>query len=308
MNLLDIKNQLPENVFNLLNEVYTLAGAKELFKKHNVEVLNKEIEIEMIKKVATETETFLKESKDMKEFGQVKQFVDMQINSNEAMLKTAEGFMKSMVEMNIQTAKAQLEMAVKQFTTPFVDKLKEVIETFVVNEDNKTKFLKEAETINLLNATVEIAKIVEDGVKEIETRYAGQKVEAPKEEKKIEKKTKTIEVTKTKVTPTGEGIKTEVTEKKEEIVEETETDNLGLGDLDDLGDLGVDTKEDLKESVGDIDGLGDLNFGANDNDVDPLSMTSGTKQPTTIKEPSSADSLLDDFDVDGLLGLGEINF
>lgn len=303
MNLLDIKNQLPENVFNLLNEVYTLAGAKELFKKHDVEVLNKEIEIEMIKKVATEAETFLKDSKEMKEFGQVKQYVDMQINSNETMLKTAEGFMRTMIEMNIQTAKGQLDMAIKQFTGPFVEKLKGLINTFVVNEDNKAKFLKEAETINLLNATAEITKVVEESVKEIETRYAGQKVEAPKEEKKVEKKTKTVEVTKAKVIPTREGIKTEVIEKTEVVVEENGIDDLGL---DDLGDLGVDTKEDLKGSVGDIDVLGDLNFGGNDNGVDPLSMTSGTKQSTTIGEPSSVDSLLDSLGVDDLLQ--DINF
>lgn len=173
MNLLKLRNELPENIYNLLNGLYAVPGAKDIFKKYGVEVLNKEVEIEMIQKVKTELELFLNESKDIKEFNQIKQYVEMQISSNTAMLATAEGFMKNMIEMNITTANTQLTMAINQFNEPVMKKATELVNTLIISDVTKESFLKGLTEggVNLVTVLEKIDLLSTENITEVETRY-----------------------------------------------------------------------------------------------------------------------------------------
>lgn len=224
MNLLKLRNELPENIYNLLNGLYAVPGAKDIFKKYGVEVLNKEVEIEMIQKVKTELELFLNESKDIKEFNQIKQYVEMQISSNTAMLATAEGFMKNMIEMNITTANTQLTMAINQFNEPVMKKATELVNTLIISDGTKESFLKglTEEGVNLVTVLEKIDLLSTENIKEVETRYnAAAEDSSDKEE-----------------------IKDETTEK--EIINKTEDKNK---EIDKKNPKSVVTKETTEEIV-----------------------------------------------------------
>lgn len=221
MNLLKLRNELPENIYNLLNGLYAVPGAKDIFKKYGVEVLNKEVEIEMIQKVKAELELFLSESKDVKEFNQVKQYVDMQISSNTSMLNSAEGFMKNMIEMNITTANNQLAMAISQFNTPVMEKAIELVKTLIISDVNKEDFLKglSDKEVNITNVIEKIESLSKENIIEIENRYIEVKEDSNDKEtkEKVEiKKNKELGTT-TEITEEivdGKKVKVEVTKGK----------------------------------------------------------------------------------------------
>ncbi|MGL5022392.1 MAG: hypothetical protein ACRC5S_03740 [Cetobacterium sp.] len=258
MNLLKLKNELPENIYNLLNGLYAVPGAKDIFKKYGVEILNKEVEIEMIQKVKAELELFLSESKDVKEFNQVKQYVDMQISSNTSMLNSAEGFMKNMIEMNITTANNQLAMAISQFNTPVMEKAIELVKTLIISNVNKEDFLKglSDKEVNLTNVIEKIEALSKENIIEIEARYTEVKEDSNKEEvnekveiKKNEELGTTTEVT--EETVDGKKVKVEVTKGKiipGTNLTETKTEEKNFNNAEGIDLLGGD---DSDKKIGD---------------------------------------------------------
>lgn len=271
-----IKDLKEKQLTTLLTELFGLDGAKEIFKKHNIEMVTKETEKQGFLNFIKAFENVMATGKAMTEYKQATTFLDAQINSNEAMLATAEGFMKTMIGGMIESFKATKKGIEGSKKAEVIAEVTPLIEAHILNEsdrrylvkllnnlslDDKEKFIKSTDVI--------VTAIVErytgqicgcDGTCGDECAYKSEQQEEPKEVKKF------IELD-----TDDDGIldglddldvdldnnKKEETEPKKEIVEETkeidtevdadlDLDDLDLGDLDDLEE---ETKETPKKEV-----------------------------------------------------------
>lgn len=221
-------------------------------------------------------ENVMATGKAMTEYKQATTFLDAQINSNEAMLATAEGFMKTMIGGMIESFKATKKGIEDSKKVEVIGEVTPLIEAHILNEsdrrylvkllnnlslDDKEKFIKSADVI--------VTAIVErytghtcdcDGTCGDECACKSEQQEEPKEVKKEVKKVvkKSIELD-----TDDDGIldglddldvdlsnnKKEEVEPQKEIIKETkEVDTEIDADLD-LGDLEEETKETPKQEV-----------------------------------------------------------
>ena len=329
IHLNSIKDTMPGEVYSLLNKLYTLTGAKELFETFGVVVKDKKVELEVVTNFLKNSQDFLARSEELKEFRQVEQYIDMQIKSNEAMLQSAEGFMKQMIVMNIETAKNQLGMALTQFMPVTIKAVTGFANTIIEDVDRKTVMaVIGAGTTTLLTLRDVLTTITLEVVESIKERYSNvEEVETPikkevsKKEVKVEKEIE-VEITKAKIIPTKEGVKV-VDKKVEKEVVKVETSNFddefsGLDNLDDFGmeapakketvkkeETKVKASVDFDDDFSDLDGLDD--FGV---ETPAKKEVVGDKTPVEVakKEAASDDfGLGDDFDDFGF-GEDDLNF
>lgn len=270
INLLDIKNEMPKEIFEALNELYSLAGTKEIFEKHGIELMTAELEMKLLDKVITDISEVYATDAKIKEFTQVQQYTEMQIKTNETMLQTAEGFMKQMIEMNITTAKNQLEMAIKAFTPDIQATIKNKLTT-VANEGDRNTL----ETVLIGTTVIDLMQLMTKAVNELKenvpVRYENvvkPKVEVKEEIKTIDKKETTKAQKKEEVKPIKapkEENKVETKADKDvkpdtvidKIVEkdkEVESELDGGLDFSNFGGFGLDGKEetDYESFLGDL--------------------------------------------------------
>lgn len=329
IHLNNIKDTMPGEVYNLLNKLYTLTGAKELFKTFGVVVKDKKVELEVVTNFLKKSQDFLATSEELKEFRQVEQYINMQITSNEAMLQSAEGFMKQMVMMNIETAKNQLGMALTQFMPVTIKAVTGFANTIIEDVDRETVMtVIGAGTTTLLTLRDVLTTVTSEVIESIKGRYSDVKEvkttvkeEVSKKDVKVEKEVEVV-ITKAKIIPTKEGVKV-VDKKVEKEVVKVETSNFddefsGLDDLDGFGTETITKKEpnkkeetkvktsvDFDDDFSDLDGLDD--FGA-ETPVKKEVVGDKTPAEVTKKETVSDDfGLGDDF---GDFGFGEddLNF
>lgn len=216
-----------QQLSSLLNELYGLAGAKEVFKKFNVEMINEETEKQGLNKLLNGIKDLLKTSKVVKEYLQATQFLDMQIKTNEEMLKTAEGFMKTMVEGMLNSFKASKQLATETQSKAFIEEAKPLLDN-ILNEEDKKK--AEEYLCNLkLGMEKENLELLSSLELSINSRYRDKEKEAdskveetmPEEDKKEVAKEKKANIKKSKEEP------------KQKSIEE-EIDDMDMSELDDI--------------------------------------------------------------------------
>lgn len=284
-----------QQLSSLLNELYGLAGAKEVFKKFNVEMINEETEKQGLNKLLNGIKDLLKTSKVVKEYLQATQFLDMQIKTNEEMLKTAEGFMKTMVEGMLNSFKASKQLATETQSKAFIEEAKPLLDN-ILNEEDKKK--AEEYLCNLkLGMEKENLELLSSLELSINSRYRDKEKEAdskveetmPEEDKKEVVKEKKATTKKSKEEP------------KQKSIEE-EIDDMDMSELDDIVE-----EEKPKEIETDIDV--DAEFGklvedeSNDESIDTTELDEDNDINKEIEEMdfSDLDGDLSD-DEDPLLG------
>lgn len=250
INLLEIKNNIPKEIFDALNDLYSLTGAKEIFEKHNIELMTAELEISLLEKVISDIKEVY--AANAKTYKQVEQYTDMQIKNNTSLLETSEGFMKNIIEMNITTAKNQLEMAIKSFTPDILVLAKEKLIT-VANEDDRKILETTIDGSDITNIEESVSKAILELKEVVVHRYLSgdskvvaktetTKEKAPKEENKISKEKNTQE-------------KDNETDKSTDVVIKNNKKSKDELDLANFSGFSVDGKEaDYSNFLGEFDG------------------------------------------------------
>lgn len=249
---------------NLLEELFSLKGAKEVFEKHNVEMITKDIEIKELFNFIEDVKALYDNSETIKEYKQAIMFLNTQIKTNEELLKTSEGFMKTMLQGMIAGFKTTKETAVKSQTPIFRKEVEELLERIINDEDrNKIKGLLEKISIDNETDFVKGVKAIE---KDIENRYYNEQDNS--EEKVVEVKEEKKETVKKEVEEKPKKVKEEhkkedkVEEKEEKKTEEIKQDDdefNGLDDID-LEDFGKEPEENNGELFKqDLEELEELN-------------------------------------------------
>ena len=297
-----------QQLSSLLNELYGLSGAKEVFKKFNVEMINEETEKQGLNKLLNGIKDLLKTSKVVKEYLQATQFLDMQIKTNEEMLKTAEGFMKTMVEGMLNSFKASKQLATETQSKVFIEEAKPLLDNILNGEDKKKaeeyldnlKLGNEEGSLELLSSLeLSINSRYADKVKEDNCKEGNSEAKEiiPEEDKK--------EVVKEKKTTT----KKSKEEPKQKSIEE-EIDDMDMSELDDMveeeksKEKVVEEKEEIETDI-DVD----AEFGklvedeSNDESIDATELDEDNDINKEIEEMdfSDLDGDLSD-DEDPLLG------
>lgn len=226
-----------EQVKNLLEELFSLKGAKEVFEKHGVEMITKDIEIKELFNFIEDVKALYDNSKTVKEYKQATMFLNTQIKTNEELLKTSEGFMKTMLEGMISGFKATKETATKSQEPIFRKEIEELLERIINDDDrNKVKKLIEELSIEDENIFINKVKLIE---KDIENRYS----EDTSTKEVIEEKSKKID--KKEEVKTIENPKEKKAKKQVEVQKEDDDEFNGLDDID-LKNLSEKPKE-IKE-------------------------------------------------------------
>lgn len=226
-----------EQVKNLLEELFSLKGAKEVFEKHGVEMITKDIEIKELFNFIEDVKALYDNSKTVKEYKQATMFLNTQIKTNEELLKTSEGFMKTMLEGMISGFKATKETATKSQESIFRKEIEELLERIINDDDrNKVKKLIEELSIEDENIFINKVKLIE---KDIENRYS----EDTSTKEVIEEKPKKID--KKEEVKTIENQKEKKAKKQVEVQKEDDDEFNGLDDID-LKNLSEKPKE-IKE-------------------------------------------------------------
>lgn len=128
--------KLDNNLMSLLTELFSIKGAKEIFAKHNVEMVTEQIEKEGLTNFIKQAKELFGTSKTVKEYNQSVQFLDLQINTNKSALEKAEGFMKTMIEGMISGFENTKNLAIQNFSPMFREELKGLLHN-IVNENDK---------------------------------------------------------------------------------------------------------------------------------------------------------------------------
>ena len=193
--------KLDNNLMSLLTELFSMKGAKEIFAKHNIEMVTEQIEKEGLANFIKQAKELFGTSKTVKEYNQAVQFLDLQINTNKSALAQAEGFMKTMIEGMITGFETTKNVAIQNFSPMFREELKALLHN-IVNENDKEKIKKMIDKYDItkLDEMLELVKSIESS---INSRYCETEREVDdnkstnvsdiindKEEKQVEKKSK----------------------------------------------------------------------------------------------------------------------
>lgn len=176
-----------ETLETLVRELLNLNGAKEIFEKYDIEVINFSTEKAAFEKLIKEFDKKVKESKAVKEYKQAVAFLNLQINTNREALKTAEGFVKNMIESMLQTFESSKN------TTKDIQSA--TLRTELVGLENIVLNDKDKEVVKELLSKVEITKEddfveqIENLIKKAKERYSEDvKAETKKTDKEVIKK------------------------------------------------------------------------------------------------------------------------
>ena len=130
-------NELKEkDLAALLNELFGLRGAKEIFAKHNVDMVTKETELQGIDNFVIGVRELIKNSKIMEDYKQAITFLNTQIQTNNAMLVKSEGFMKTMIEGMIAGFESTKATAIESQSVLLRQELEKLLDN-ILNEDDK---------------------------------------------------------------------------------------------------------------------------------------------------------------------------
>lgn len=241
--------KLDNNLMSLLTELFSMKGAKEIFAKHNIEMVTEQIEKEGLANFIKQAKELFGTSKTVKEYNQAVQFLDLQINTNKSALAQAEGFMKTMIEGMITGFETTKNVAIQNFSPMFREELKGLLHN-IVNENDKEKIKEMIDKYDItkLDEMLELVKSIELS---INSRYCEteRKVDDnvddiinAKEENQVEKKSKS-----------KKSESKEIESKKEE----DEIEELDLEDLEipepEQASLFDKTKEEIKKEKNNVD-------------------------------------------------------
>lgn len=162
--------KLDNNLMSLLTELFSMKGAKEIFKKHNIEIVTEQIEKEGLTNFIKQAKELFKTSDIVKEYNQAVQFLDLQINTNKSSLSQAEGFMKTMIEGMIKSFETTKKLAIQNFSPTFREELKGLLHN-IVNEEDKKQIEKYIEQYDITELD-EMLKNINSIILSIESRYS----------------------------------------------------------------------------------------------------------------------------------------
>lgn len=247
--------KLDNNLMSLLTELFSMKGAKEIFKKHNIEIVTEQIEKEGLTNFIKQAKELFKTSDIVKEYNQAVQFLDLQINTNKSSLSQAEGFMKTMIEGMIKSFETTKKLAIQNFSPTFREELKGLLHN-IVNEEDKKQIEKYIEQYDITELD-EMLKNINSIILSIESRYSENERKVSENISDIEnanedkEKTKKIEVEQNNLFD-------------EPVVNEQKVENKHIEkpkkDKDKVEKIEeVEEVEEAEEVDVDIDGL-DLNF------------------------------------------------
>lgn len=165
-----IKDMNLSQLNNVLNELYKLQGAKEVFKKFNIELINKETELQGITDLVNSISKFFKENKETKEFLQVFNFMNQEIEMKKKMIESAEGMMKQLLNMQITSSEQSLNMIEKQTKDNILPELLKLVKENIINEEDLSKVETLIKNNNLNNLSLE--NTYSEIKLEIENRYS----------------------------------------------------------------------------------------------------------------------------------------
>lgn len=165
-----IKDMNLSQLNNVLNELYKLQGAKEVFKKFNIELINKETELQGITDLVNSISKFFKENKETKEFLQVFNFMNQEIEMKKKMIESAEGMMKQLLNMQITSSEQSLNMIEKQTKDNIFPELLKLVKENIINEEDLLKVETLIKDNNLNNLSLE--NTYSEIKLEIENRYS----------------------------------------------------------------------------------------------------------------------------------------
>ena len=311
-----IKDLKEKQLTMLLTELFGLSGAKEIFKKHNIEMVTKETEKQGLINFVKAIEKLLQNGQASKDYKQATMFLDTQIKSNESMLETAEGFMKTMISGMVESFKATKKGIADTKIMELRNEIKPLIEEHILNEHDKKsidRYLSKA-SFDDFDSTI---KSIESIEKLIDERYEAHTCDCTPDCKSDSKECDcSKEIEKHTEKPAKEK-----SVKKEKKPIELKTDEDGVLDgLDDL-DFGEDIKEEFKSKPVDEDPDLDLDFGNADDLEEELETKEDSKQNTNeisgndlfdektkSKKQDKQEEKEDDFDLDDEdLDLGDID-
>lgn len=237
-----IKDLTGKQLTTLLTELFCLNGAKEIFKKHNIEMVTKETEKQGLSNFIKAIENLLQNGQASKDYKQATMFLDTQIKSNESMLETAEGFMKTMISGMVESFKATKKGIADTKIIELRNEIKPLIEEHILNEHDKKsidKYLSKA-SFDDFDSTIKSIKSIE---KLIDERYEAHTCDC---EPDCKCDSKECDCSKETEKHTEKPAKEKsVKEEKKPIELKTDEDGV-LDGLDDL-DFGEDTKEETKK-------------------------------------------------------------
>lgn len=241
--------KLDKNLMSLLTELFSMKGAKEIFAKHNIEMVTEQIEKEGLANFIKQAKELFGTSKTVKEYNQAVQCLDLQSNTNKSALAQAEGFMKTMIEGMITGFETTKNVAIQNFSPMFREELKGLLHN-IVNENDKEKIKEMIDKYDItkLDEMLELVKSIELS---INSRYCEteRKVDDnvsdiinAKEENQVEKKSKS-----------KKNESKEIENKKEE----DEIEQLDLEDLEipeqEQTSLFDEPKEEIKKEENNVD-------------------------------------------------------
>lgn len=179
MKIKDIKLSDLNKIFG---EFYKLAGAKEIFKKFNIELINEETELQSINDFVNVIKNLFEKDSKISEFITAHDFLLQDINMKKQMLSVSTGMMSQLLNMQIIQSEQSISMLDGQIKKDFIDKIKEISKENISNENDLAeieKILKEKEFVSL--SKLETYELILTNIK---NRYSNNKVENTNEEVK----------------------------------------------------------------------------------------------------------------------------
>lgn len=179
MKIKDIKLSDLNKIFG---EFYKLAGAKEIFKKFNIELINEETELQSVKDFVNIIKNLFEKDSKISEFITAHDFLLQDINMKKQMLSVSTGMMSQLLNMQIMQSEQSISMLDGQIKKDFIDKIKEISKENISNENDLAeieKILKEKEFVSL--SKLETYELI---LTKIKSRYSNNKVENTNEEVK----------------------------------------------------------------------------------------------------------------------------
>lgn len=179
MKIKDIKLSDLNKIFG---EFYKLAGAKEIFKKFNIELINEETELQSINDFVNVIKNLFEKDSKISEFITAHDFLLQDINMKKQMLSVSTGMMSQLLNMQIIQSEQSISMLDGQIKKDFIDKIKEISKENISNENDLAeieKILKEKEFVSL--SKLETYELILTNIK---SRYSNNKVENTNEEVK----------------------------------------------------------------------------------------------------------------------------
>lgn len=319
MKITDLK--LDKNLMSMLGELFTMNGAKEIFKKYNFEMLTRETEVQGLQTFVSKLMDLASNSEAGKEYKEVNAYLEMELQSKTTMLGKATGIMKQFLEMDIESAKNKIKMVDTTNSKKVLDEINKNLDLILNDDDRKEVegILSKFTLTDVKASTVAISQLKENIIK----RYSEEKEETKQVQQEIpvETKEETVEkpVEKQNVKdiddididelndlmsqdevveePKKEEVKEEPKPKAKsrakKVVEKPKEENYDLDDLDDLDVPPYSEEDDLFDETPKSEGTTkevDSDFGDLDGDFDEEDLFSGT--------PAGKTEEIDDLELD----------